>query len=71
MWNLSKCDCECNKVCIIDEYSDIETCSRKKCLTGRSMVACKDEMLNRTETSADDKKVTCKKVIAFFKLFHC
>ena len=34
IWNPITCDCECNKVCKIDEYLDIKNCSCKKCLFG-------------------------------------
>ena len=56
MWNPRKCDCECNKACKIDEYLDIKNCSCKKHLIGKLVLACDDEILNKTETSFDNKK---------------
>ena len=60
MWNPSKCDFECNKACKIDKYLDDQNCSCEKRLFGKSVLACGDEVLNTTETSLDDKKVTCE-----------
>ena len=61
MWNPSTCDCECNKANKIDEYLDIKNCSCEKRLIGKLVLGCEDEILNTTETSPDDKKVTCEK----------
>ena len=61
MWNPSTCDCECNKACKIDEYSDFKNCSRKKRLIGKLALECEDKTLNTTENSADDKKEHVKK----------
>ena len=60
IWNPSKFDCECNKACKIDKI-DIKNCSCEKYLFGELILACEDEILNTTETSLDDEKVTCKK----------
>ena len=51
--------------CKIDEYLDIKTCSCKKHLFGKSVLACEDGILHTTETSLDDKKVTCEKSNCF------
>ena len=58
MWNLSTCDCKCNKVCKIDEYLDTKNRSCEKRLISKVLLACEDEMLNTTETSVDNKRVT-------------
>ena len=55
MWNTSTC--ECNKAYKVDKYIDIKYCSCERRLTGK----CKDEILNITETSIDDKKLTLEK----------
>ena len=55
------CDCGCDKAFKIDEYLDIINCSCKKRLFGKLVLACEDEILNTTETSLNDKKVTCVK----------
>ena len=44
MWNPSTCDCECNKACKIDEYLDIKNCSCEKCLIGKLLLECEDEI---------------------------
>ena len=50
---------ECNKACKSDEYLDTESCSCKKHLIDKLVLACEVEILNRTETSLIDEKVTC------------
>ena len=59
-----------NKACKIDEYLDIKNCSCHDRIFGKLVLACKDEILNTTETSIVDKKVTCEETIALFTLFH-
>ena len=61
MCNPSTCDCECNKACKIGEYLNIKNCPCKKRFFGKLVIACKDEILNTTETSFVDKKVACQK----------
>lgn len=55
------CDCECNEACITDEYLDIENCSCKKYWFGKLVLALEHEIINKMETSLDDKKVTREK----------
>ena len=61
IWNPSTCNCECNRACKIDEYLDTKYCSCEKRLIGKLVLECEDEILNTTESSLDDKKVTCAK----------
>ena len=42
----------------------------KKDLFGKLTLTCEDEILNKTKTSLDGKKVTCKKAVALFTIFH-
>ena len=65
IWNPSACGCESNKACKIDKYLDIKNCSCEKSLIDRLVLACEDEILNVTEDSLDDKKITCKKNTCF------
>ena len=53
MWNLSTYDCECNKAC------KVVNCLCKNHLFGNFILACEDEILNTTETSVVDKKLSC------------
>ena len=39
-WNLSTCDCECNKACKIDEYLDNKNCLCEKRLIGKLVLEC-------------------------------
>ena len=60
MWNSSTCSCRANKTCKIDEHLDIKNCWYKK-RNSVLIIACEDEILNTTETSADDNKITREK----------
>ena len=57
IWNLSTWDCEYNKTCKIDEYLFFKNCSCEKGLLNKLLLICKDEILNTTETSLDNKLV--------------
>ena len=54
------CACKCNKACKIDKYLDTKNCSCETHLSGKLVIPCEDEILNTTQTSLDDEKVTCK-----------
>ena len=58
MWNPNACDCECNKIFRIDELFDIKNCSCEKHLIGNLVLESKDRIINTTEDSLNDKKVT-------------
>ena len=45
----------------IDEYVNIKTCSCGESHFDKLILTCEDKLLNTTETSLDDKKVTCEK----------
>ena len=70
MCNPNTYDCEYNKACKINEYLDIRNCSYEKRLFGKLVLAWEDEILNATETSSSDEKVTCIKIIVLLTLFH-
>ena len=55
-------DFECNKACKIDKYLDIKKCSCEKSLIDKLVEVCEDEILNATEASLDDRKVTREKI---------
>ena len=63
VWNPRTCDCKRIKICKINKYLDTKNCSCKKCLIVKLVLACENEILNTTETSHDDKKVTCEENI--------
>ena len=60
MRNSSTCECECNKACNIDEYLYIKNWPCEKRLLGKLVLECEDEILNRSETSLDDKESNIK-----------
>ena len=55
-------DFECNKACKIDKYLDIKKCLCEKRLIDKLVLVCEDEILNATEASLDDRKVTREKI---------
>ena len=69
MWNPGTCDCECNKVCKVDQYLHMKNCSWEKCI-GKLVLAYEDKILNTTETSLFDKKVKCEKIIVLVTILH-
>ena len=46
---------------VIEEDLDTNNCSCEKCLVSKLALECEDEILNRTETLLNDKKVTYAK----------
>ena len=45
------CDCECDKVCKIDDYLHLKNCWYEKGIIGKLVLTRKDEILNTIETS--------------------
>ena len=56
MWNPSTCDCECNKACKIEGYSNTKNCACEKCLIGKLVLEYEDEILSTTEALHNDRK---------------
>ena len=40
IWNLSNCECECDKSCDVGEYLDHENCKCKKSLVDKLVEKC-------------------------------
>ena len=70
------CECKCDKSCGVGEYLGYLNCKHRKGLTDRLVFDCEVEIFNTTESlvslqiSFNDKKVTFKKIIVLFTLFH-
>ena len=47
--------------CKIDEYLDVKNCFWEKRSFGKLVLECEDEILNLTETSLEDKNLSCEK----------
>ena len=58
------------KACKIDECLDIKHCSCEKGLISNLVSERKDEVLNITEKSLDDKRKTCEKKVVLFTQIH-
>ena len=56
------CDIERNEACKTVEYLDIKSFYSRNCLFSKLVLACKDEILDKTEISFVDKKKTCEKL---------
>ena len=54
---------------IIFRYLDIKNCSYKKHLLDKLVLLCENEILNTTEASVDDKKVTYNYMLDNYMLF--
>ena len=54
---------------IIFRYLDIKNCSCKKHLLDKLVLLCENEILNTTEASVDDKKVTYNYMLDNYMLF--
>ena len=61
MWNPSVFDCEYNKTWTLIIKNDIKNSSCKKCIIGKLLLECQDEILNKTETLLDDKNAAYTK----------
>ena len=70
MRNPSTYDCKCNRTSKIDEYLYLENCLCRERLISKLVLEGQNEILNTTETSPDDKKVICNKMIFLFTRFH-
>ena len=57
------------KACKIDECLDIKHCSCEKGLISNLVSERKDEVLNITEKSLDDKRKTCEKKSSYLRKF--
>ena len=61
IWKPSMYKCECDKSCDVGEDLDYANCKCRKRLIDKSILPCKDKILNTTDTiSIADKKITCK-----------
>ena len=64
MQNSSTFDCQCDKVCKISEHLDIKNCTCKKRLFGQLVLACEDEILNKTNISTIVEAINIMKAYA-------
>ena len=62
IWNPSTCDCECNKTWKSVGNKNTKSCSWKKRLIDKLVLACEGEILTKTKISLDDEKVTCDEI---------
>ena len=58
---VNTCDSKTKRTCEFGKYLDIKNCSQEISLFGKLVLPFEDEILNITETSLPDKKVTHKK----------
>ena len=62
IWNPSTCDCECNKTWKSVRNKNTKSCSWKKRLIDKLVLACEGEILTKTKISLGDEKVTCDEI---------
>ena len=58
---VNTCDSKTKRTCEFGKYLDIKNCSQEISLFGKLVLPFEDKILNITETSLPDKKVTHKK----------
>ena len=75
VWNLSDCDCECDKSCDIGEYLDYKNCRHRKNIVDNLVEECiksidENEMIYNGALN-DHKKVcsSCTIYIVLFAIF--
>ena len=66
IWNPCTCDCECNKTWKGVGSQDTKSCSSKKRLIDRLVLAREVEILTRTKIWLGDEKVTWDKIDFLF-----
>ena len=44
IWNPSNCDCECDKLCDVEEYLDNENCKCRKKLVNELVEECSENV---------------------------
>ena len=59
IWNLSNCDCECDKLCDIGEYLDYKNCKCRKKLV--------DELVEEFSKNIDGKEMIYNKNWNYYK----
>ena len=76
-WDHDECCFKCKKLygwrfCSDSYIRNPSTCNCecKKCLFGKLVLPCEDEILNTAEASDVDRKVIFEKIIALFTLFQ-
>ena len=73
IWNLSNCDCECDKACDVGEYLDYENCKCKKKLVDKLVDECDETVDDETSlvkiNSTKCKHNSCILYIVLFSIF--
>ena len=73
IWNLSNCECECDKSCDIGEYLDYENCKCRKKLVDKLVEECTENIKETRlveKTSAKNKnKHKCSSCTLYIVLF--
>ena len=67
IWNLSNCDCECDKSCDIGEYLDYLNCKCRKKLVDKLIEECTE--INKITQAENEHKNKCSSYIPYVVLF--
>ena len=74
-WNLSNCDCECDKACGIGEYLDSRSCVCQNTLIDKLVEECtsvidENKVYNETlGVTSSDECSSCMQYIVLFAVF--
>ena len=67
-WNLSNCECQCNKSCVFGEYLDYENCNCRKRLVDKLVDECV-ETIDEELKIVSESKNKCNSSILYLVLF--
>ena len=58
IWNPSNCECDCDKLCDVGEYSDYAKCKCSKRLIDKLVEECSENIVHKELHSNDYKRVS-------------
>ena len=68
IWNLSNCECECDKSCDVAEYLDYENCKCRKKLVDKLVEAC-TETVEEVKIAENENTHKCNCCMLYIVLF--
>ena len=69
IWNLSNCECECDKSCDAGEYLDYKNCKCRKKLADKLVEECTETVEKLKIADHKNRCSSCTLYIALFSIF--
>ena len=73
IWNLSNCECKCDKACDVSEYLDYENCKCRKKLVDKLVDECAETVeevkLAKITLAKNENKYKCNSCTLYIVLF--